>query len=351
MRHLLVTGGAGFIGCNFVRYWCARHPEDRVVVLDALTYAGHQRNLKSVANRPGFLFVHGDIRDELVLGELFEEQGIDTVVHFAAESHVDRSIEGPDEAVLTNIIGTHTLLKVARENWLGSRRQPGMRFHHVSTDEVFGSLTEDAAPATETARYAPNSPYAASKAAADHLVRAYSKTYGLPVSISNCSNNYGPYQFPEKLIPVVIFNALEGRPIPLYGDGQNRRDWLYVEDHCSAVEAIIEFGGLDSYYNIGAGCELSNQALVETLCTCLDDLRPRAGGGSYADQITPVDDRPGHDRRYALDAELLTRATGWQPSVSLDRGLRRTINWYLDNPDWCAAIGADAVSAERRGLD
>jgi dTDP-glucose 4,6-dehydratase len=351
VRRLLVTGGAGFIGCNFVHYWCARHPDDRVVVLDALTYAGHERNLAPVVAHPGFLFVHGDICDEALVDRVFEDEGIDTVVHLAAESHVDRSITGPESAVLTNIVGTHTLLKVARKRWDNSAGPGDSRFHHVSTDEVFGSLSENAPPATESHRYSPNSPYAASKAAADHLVRAYSKTYGLPVSISNCSNNFGPYQYPEKLIPVVIFNALAGRPIPLYGDGEHRRDWLFVQDHCSGIEAIIERGRNGAYYNIGADCELSNRQLIEQICAQLDLLRPRSGAAHYADLITPVSDRPGHDRRYALDAEHLIRDTGWRPSVVLEEGLRRTISWYLDNPEWAAEVGADGVSAERRGLD
>jgi len=350
MRRLLVTGGAGFIGCNFVRYWCQRHPDDRVVVIDALTYAGHQRNLAPVASHPGFRFVHGDVRDEEVIDGLFDTEEIDTVVHLAAESHVDRSIEGPDEVVMTNILGTHTLLKIARARWLRPGAASAVRFHHVSTDEVYGSIAEGAAPATERHGYAPNSPYAASKAAADHLVRAYSRTYGLPVTVSNCSNNYGPYQYPEKLIPVVIFNALAGRPIPLYGDGRHRRDWLFVDDHCSAIATIIERGATGAYYNVGSGSELSNRELVEQVCAQLDTLRPRADGGRYEDLIKRVADRPGHDRRYAIDAGRLIRETGWTPSIGIEEGLRRTIAWYLDNAAWCEAVGADVVSRERRGL-
>lgn len=348
MRRLLVTGGAGFIGSAFVRYWLDSHPDDRVVVLDALTYAGSELNLVPVQDRTGLSFVRGDIRDGELVARLFAEHGIDTVVHFAAESHVDRSIDGPDVFLDTNVMGTHELLKAARVAWDG-RAADEVRFHHVSTDEVFGSLAPDEPAFTETTPYAPNSPYSASKAASDHIVRAYSRTFGLPATISNCSNNYGPFQFPEKLIPVIIFNALAGRPLPIYGDGSNVRDWLFVEDHCRGIRAVLDQGEVGGYYNIGGDCEVSNLELVRALCGILDQVRPRQDGRGYAEQIEFVSDRPGHDHRYAIDHAKLTTDAGWEPTVTLEQGLRMTVDWYLANQVWCQSVGADASSAERRG--
>ncbi len=334
MRRLLVTGGAGFIGSNFVRYWIDRHPDDRVVNLDALTYAGNLENLQAVEGAPGYRFVHGDITDRELLDRLFAEQAIDTVVHFAAESHVDRSILGPGAFISTNIHGTFTLLEAAQSAWQGaSQRQ---RFLHVSTDEVYGSLAPDAPAFTETTAYAPNSPYSASKAASDHLVRAWHETYGLPVLTTNCSNNYGPFQFPEKLIPLVILNALEGKPIPVYGDGQNIRDWLYVEDHCSGIDAVLQGGTPGDVFNIGGINEWRNIDIVNLICERLDQLQP--GQGSYRDLITYVQDRPGHDRRYAIDATRMQEDLGWRPAHDFETGIEATIRWYLANRDWCDRV-------------
>ena len=334
MRRLLVTGGAGFIGSNFVRYWIDRHPDDRVVNLDALTYAGNLENLQAVEGAPGYRFVHGDITDRELLDRLFAEQAIDTVVHFAAESHVDRSILGPGAFISTNIHGTFTLLEAAHSAWQGaSQRQ---RFLHVSTDEVYGSLAPDAPAFTETTAYAPNSPYSASKAASDHLVRAWHETYGLPVLTTNCSNNYGPFQFPEKLIPLVILNALEGKPIPVYGDGRNIRDWLYVEDHCSGIDAVLQGGTPGDVFNIGGINEWRNIDIVNLICERLDQLQP--GQGSYRDLITYVQDRPGHDRRYAIDATRMQEDLGWRPAHDFETGIEATIRWYLANRDWCDRV-------------
>lgn len=343
MRRLLITGGAGFIGANFVHYWLTRHPGDRVVVLDALTYAGNRRNLASAEARTEFRFIHGDICDEALVDSLMTDEGIDTIVHFAAESHVDRSISGPDAFIRTNIIGTHALLKSARRAWL-ERPAPGktVRFHHVSTDEVYGSLGPGDAPFTETSPYAPNSPYSASKAASDHLVRAYHNTYGLPVTISNCSNNYGPYQFPEKLIPVIVTNALAGKPLPVYGDGLHVRDWLYVEDHCVAIDFILQRGRIGETYNIGGNCERRNLDLVREVCRQLDGLRGGAGHSPSEALITFVRDRPGHDRRYAIDISKISTELGWRPVHTLGEGLRIAIAWYLDQEP---AAGGTPVSA------
>ena len=334
MRKLLVTGGAGFIGSNFVRYWINRHPEDRLVNLDALTYAGNLENLTEVEAAPGYRFVHGDITDRSCIERLFAEEDFDTIVNFAAESHVDRSITGPDAFITTNVQGTFILLEVAKAAW--KEVSEGRRFLHVSTDEVYGSLSSDEPAFTESHAYAPNSPYSASKAASDHLVRAYHKTYGLPVLTTNCSNNYGPFQFPEKLIPLVILNALEGKPIPVYGDGRNIRDWLYVDDHCSGIEAVIEGGRPGEVYNIGGINEWQNIDIVNLICERLDELQPDKA--SYREQISYVKDRPGHDRRYAIDATKMQTELGWTPRHDFPAGIEQTIQWYLENRSWCDRV-------------
>lgn len=334
MRKLLVTGGAGFIGSNFVRYWINRHPEDRLVNLDALTYAGNLENLTEVEAAPGYRFVHGDITDRSCIERLFAEEDFDTVVNFAAESHVDRSITGPDAFITTNVQGTFILLEVAKAAW--KEVSEGRCFLHVSTDEVYGSLSSDEPAFTESHAYAPNSPYSASKAASDHLVRAYHKTYGLPVLTTNCSNNYGPFQFPEKLIPLVILNALEGKPIPVYGDGRNIRDWLYVDDHCSGIEAVIEGGRPGEVYNIGGINEWQNIDIVNLICERLDGLQPDKA--SYREQISYVKDRPGHDRRYAIDATKMQTELGWTPRHDFPAGIEQTIQWYLENRSWCDRV-------------
>jgi dTDP-glucose 4,6-dehydratase len=334
MRNILITGGAGFIGANFVRYWIDRHPGDRVVNLDALTYAGNLENLEGMEALPAYRFVHGDINDRDCLDRVFAEEGIDTVVHFAAESHVDRSILGPDAFIRTNVYGTFNLLEAAKAAW--GDFASGQRFLHVSTDEVYGSLESDAPAFTETHAYAPNSPYSASKAASDHLVRAYHHTYGMPVLTTNCSNNYGPYQFPEKLIPLTILNALEGKPIPVYGDGKNIRDWLYVEDHCNGIETVLEGGRPGEVYNIGGINEWQNIDIVNLVCDRLDELQP--GAASYRAQISFVKDRPGHDRRYAIDAGKMQHELGWSPRHDFASGIGQTIRWYLDNRDWCDRV-------------
>jgi dTDP-glucose 4,6-dehydratase len=334
MRRLLVTGGAGFIGSNFVRYWMHRHPGDRVVNLDALTYAGNLESLADVEAEPGYHFVHGDITDRDLVLQLLQEERIDTIVNFAAESHVDRSIIGPDAFIRTNIQGTFSLLEAAKAAWSPLPAQA--RFLHVSTDEVYGSLKADEPAFTEQHPYAPNSPYSASKAASDHLVRAYHHTYGLPVLTTNCSNNYGPYQFPEKLIPLTILNALEGRPIPVYGDGRNIRDWLYVDDHCSGIEAVLEQGRPGEVYNIGGCNEWQNIDIVQLICDRLDACQPAAA--SYREQISFVRDRPGHDRRYAIDAERMREELGWTPQHDFAAGIEITIRWYLENRAWCDRV-------------
>jgi dTDP-glucose 4,6-dehydratase len=334
MRRLLVTGGAGFIGSNFIRYWIGRHPEDRVVNLDALTYAGNLENLAEVEAAPAYHFVRGDITDRLFVKQLMEDEQIDTVVNFAAESHVDRSILGPDAFITTNILGTFSLLEAARALW--GEDNDTRRFLHVSTDEVYGSLKKDEPPFDEHHAYAPNSPYSASKASSDHLVRAYHKTYGLPVLTTNCSNNYGPYQFPEKLIPLTILNALEGKPIPVYGDGRNIRDWLYVDDHCSGIEAVLQGGIPGEVYNIGGINEWYNIDIVNLICERLDAVQPAAA--SYKEQISFVTDRPGHDRRYAIDAGRMQSELGWSPQHDFESGIENTIQWYLAHRDWCNRV-------------
>jgi dTDP-glucose 4,6-dehydratase len=334
MRRLLVTGGAGFIGSNFVRYWLRRHVGDRVVNLDALTYAGNPESLTDIEAMPGYRFVHGDIRDRERMLQLLQEERIDTVVNFAAESHVDRSILGPDAFVTTNIQGTFSLLEAAKAVW--SPLSAHVRFLHVSTDEVYGSLAADEPAFTERHPYAPNSPYSASKAASDHLVRAYFHTYGLPVLTTNCSNNYGPYQFPEKLIPLTILNALEGRPIPVYGDGRNIRDWLYVDDHCSGIEAVLERGRPGEVYNIGGCNEWQNIDIVELICDRLDVCQP--GTASCREQISFVRDRLGHDRRYAINAGKMREELGWTPQHDFAAGIELTIQWYLENREWCDRV-------------
>jgi dTDP-glucose 4,6-dehydratase len=339
---LLVTGGAGFIGSAVVRRAVAEGHS--VVNLDALTYAASLDNVAAVASSPLYAFERADIRDRAALERIFETHAPDAVMHLAAESHVDRSIDGPAAFVDTNIAGTCTLLEAARAYWGGARP---FRFHHVSTDEVYGSLGPEGA-FSETTAYAPNSPYSASKAASDHLVRAWGETYRLPVVISNCSNNYGPFHFPEKLIPVVILNALEGRPIPVYGQGRNVRDWLYVEDHAAALLSVLERGRTGESYNIGGGAEVANIDLVRRICAILDELRP--GAAPHARLIAFVADRPGHDLRYAIDASKIRRELGWEPSVTLDEGLRRTVAWFLGNEAWWRAIQARGHRMERRGL-
>ena len=352
MRSLLVTGGAGFIGTNFVHHWLAAYQADRLVVLDALTYAGNLSSLDQVRDRSGFTFIQGDIRDGGLVARVLREHQVDTVVHLAAESHVDRSIVAPDAFVESNIVGTHALLRAAREVWLEEGGGgPDRRFHHVSTDEVFGSLGPSDPPFHEQNPYAPNSPYAASKAAADHLVRAYHHTYGLPVTSTNCSNNYGPYQFPEKLIPLMLVNALDGRPLPVYGDGLNVRDWLYVEDHCRAMELVITRGIVGETYNVGGRSERNNLELVRMLCRLIDEAfaadgelaqrfpnAPAATGRPSESLIAFVKDRPGHDRRYAIDSRKIELELGFTPEESLESGFRRTLRWYLRHEAWWRAV-------------
>ncbi len=334
MKRLLVTGGAGFIGSNFVHHWMRNHPGDRVINLDALTYAGNLENLKGIEESANYRFVHGDIGDGDFIRQLFADEEIDHVVHFAAESHVDRSIIGPEAFITTNIFGTFNLLETARQAWSG--RTVDCRFLHVSTDEVYGSLTADAPAFTETTPFAPNSPYAASKASSDHLVRAYFHTYGMPVVTTNCSNNYGPYQFPEKLIPLVIINALEDRPLPVYGDGMNIRDWLHVDDHCRGIDAVLQGGCLGETYNIGGCNEWTNIDIVRLICATLDELRP--GGKPKSELITFVKDRPGHDQRYAIDAGKIMRELNWKPEYTFESGILQTVKWYLDNEQWWSRI-------------
>ena len=330
---LLVTGGAGFIGSAVVRHAIAAGHE--VVNLDALTYAACPDNVASVATHPAYAFEHADIRDRAALDRIFAAHDPDAVMHLAAESHVDRSIDGPASFIETNVMGTFHLLEAARAHWLAKGRPESFRFHHVSTDEVFGSLGETG-QFTEETPYDPRSPYSASKASSDHLVRAWHETYGLPVVLSNCSNNYGPYHFPEKLVPIVILNALAGRPIPVYGQGLNVRDWLYVEDHADALLTVLARGGVGSSYNIGGENEATNLDLVHRICAVLDAKRPR--GAPHAELVTFVDDRPGHDLRYAIDPTRIREELGWRPSVTLDEGLERTVQWYLDNEVWWRAL-------------
>ena len=340
---LLVTGGAGFIGSNFVHHWLSAH-EEPLVNLDKLTYAGNLGNLQSLAQDKRHVFVQGDIGDTALVTQLLQQHQPRAVLHFAAESHVDRSIHGPMDFIQTNVVGTCQLLESVRTYWsaLPADQQPHFRFLHVSTDEVYGSLSPDAPAFTETHPYEPNSPYAASKAASDHMVRAWYHTYGLPVLTTNCSNNYGPYHFPEKLIPLVIHHALSGKPLPVYGDGMQVRDWLFVEDHCRAIERVLQAGTPGETYNIGGWNEKPNIEVVKTLCHLLDELQPRADGQSYALQITFVKDRAGHDRRYAIDAGKIHNSLGWQPVETFETGLRKTVQWYLDHADWVSGVTSGA---------
>ena len=348
MAKLLVTGGAGFIGVNFVRYWRRQHPQDGITVLDALTYAGNAASLDGV---PEIAFVHGDIRNYDLVKRLIDERAIETLVHFAAESHVDRSIHGPDAFIDTNVVGTHVLLKAAKAAWLDSGTGKPHRFHHVSTDEVFGSLAAEDPAFLETTQYRPSSPYSASKAASDHLVRAYHHTYRLQVSTSNCSNNYGPYQFPEKLIPLFVINALEGKPLPIYGDGGNVRDWLHVEDHCRGIELVLNKGRVGETYNIGGGEELPNLAVIDRICATMDEAfarqpelarrfpeAPAGKGKPSASLKTYVADRKGHDRRYAIDETKIRQELGYAPGYGFAKGLRETVHWYLDNEPWWRSV-------------
>jgi dTDP-glucose 4,6-dehydratase len=337
---ILLTGGAGFIGGNFVLDWLKDPQAEGIVNLDKLTYAGNLATLDSLKNDSRHIFIHGDIGDQALVTRLLKEHQPRAIVNFAAESHVDRSIHGPAEFVQTNIVGTFNLLECARAYWneLDASKKTAFRFHHVSTDEVYGSLSASNPAFTETNPYEPNSPYSASKAASDHLVRAWFHTYGFPVLTSNCSNNYGPYHFPEKLIPLVILNALNGKPLPIYGDGQQVRDWLFVSDHCSAIREVLAKGRLGETYNIGGWNEKANIDVVKTICSILDELKPRADGQSYAEQISFVTDRPGHDRRYAIDASKIARELGWRPKETFDSGIKKTVQWYLDNPVWIEGV-------------
>jgi dTDP-glucose 4,6-dehydratase len=350
-RNVFITGGAGFIGANFVRHWLPNAQEGRVVVFDALTYAGNIDNLAGLDRDPRYVFVRGDICDEATVRALLEQHQIDTIVHFAAESHVDRSILGPDDFIRTNIVGTHSLLKAAKTLWLDRKTVPAHRFHHISTDEVYGSLGPDDEPFHEATPYAPNSPYSASKASSDHLVRAYYETFGLQSTITNCSNNYGPYQFPEKLIPLTIVNILLGKPLPVYGDGLQVRDWLHVEDHCRAIESALRRGKAGEVYNVGGNSQTTNMEIVRTLCGLVDqsigegaELRssfpasPAARGERAVDLITHVRDRLGHDRRYAINYAKATSDLGYRPARDLTSGLRETLDWYLANTQWWRAL-------------
>jgi dTDP-glucose 4,6-dehydratase len=340
---ILVTGGAGFIGSNFVLDWLAQD-EEPVVNLDKLTYAGNLENLASLEGDARHTFVHGDFADTGLLSQLLDTHQPRAIINFAAETHVDRSIHGPEDFIQTNIVGTFRLLEASRAYW--SRLDPAhkstFRFLHVSTDEVYGSLQPDDAAFTEENRVEPNSPYSASKAASDHLVRAYHHTYGLPVLTTNCSNNYGPYQFPEKLIPLIIHNALNDKPLPIYGDGQQRRDWLYVKDHCAAISRVLDTGMIGETYNIGGWNEKTNLDVVTTLCALLDEMKPRADGRHYREQMTFVTDRPGHDRRYAIDARKIERELGWKPQQTFESGMRHTVAWYLENAPWTASVVSGA---------
>lgn len=349
MTTIMVTGGAGFIGGNFVLRNAAR-ASVRILNLDALTYAGNPDTLAALEGADNYRFVHGDIGDPSLVATLLGQERPQAIINFAAESHVDRSIDGPAEFVNTNVVGTLSLLEQTLAYWreLDSDSQKGFRFLHVSTDEVYGSLGPEGY-FTETTPYAPNSPYSASKAASDHLVRAFHHTYGLPVLTTNCSNNYGPYQFPEKLIPLIIQKAISGQPLPVYGDGSNVRDWLYVEDHCRAIEAVLERGVVGEVYNVGGDSEMRNIEVVELLCDLLDTLRPRSDGASYRDQITFVTDRPGHDARYAIDASKIKRDLGWTPKETFATGIERTVRWYLDNEAWVSRVQDGSYQGERLG--
>jgi dTDP-glucose 4,6-dehydratase len=351
--HLLVTGGCGFIGSNFIRQRLLAEGDTpaRIINLDLLTYAGNPANLADLADDPRYHFVHGDIGDEALVARLLAEHRIDAIVNFAAESHVDRSIDSPEPFIQTNVVGTLRLLNAARRHWSGlpTAAKASFRFLHVSTDEVYGTLGPGDAAFTEETPFAPNSPYAASKASSDHLVRAFQHTYGLPTLTTNCSNNYGPYHFPEKLIPLVILNALDGKPLPVYGDGQQVRDWLYVEDHAAAIWRVLRGGRPGETYNVGGLNERANLEVVNRICSLLDARAPRSDGKSYGDQIKFVADRPGHDRRYAIDCTKLQRELGWAPSESFETGLAKTVDWYLANRAWCDDITARRYSRERLG--
>jgi dTDP-glucose 4,6-dehydratase len=351
MKTILVTGGAGFIGGNFVLQQSAT-TDRQIINLDKLTYAGNLQTLSTLEQDPLHVFVQGDIGDRTLVQSLLEKYQPDAIVNFAAETHVDRSIDGPDAFIETNVVGTFNLLEVTRQYWkeLAPAAQQAFRFLHVSTDEVFGSLAPEDPAFSETTPYAPNSPYSASKASSDHLVRAYGHTYGLPTLITNCSNNYGPYQFPEKLIPLMILNALEGKPLPIYGDGQNVRDWLFVEDHCRAIALVLEQGKPGETYNVGGGAERNNLWLVQQLCAILDELNPDSSHTPHANLITYVTDRPGHDRRYAIDFSKLQRELGWSPQEDIESGLRKTVNWYLLNSAWCEAVTSQNYERQRLGL-
>lgn len=340
MQNVFITGGAGFIGSNFIRYLLKSEPEVSIINLDALTYAGSLENLEVLPDPERHTFIKGDICDRQMIDDVLRRYEIDTVVHFAAETHVDRSILGPDQFIHTNVVGTFTLLQAAKQYWIEEKSfsLEDIRFHHISTDEVFGSLKPDDPPWTENTPYAPNSPYAASKAASDHLVRSYHHTYGLPITITNCSNNYGPHQFPEKLIPLMLLNALEGLALPVYGDGGQIRDWLYVDDHCDAIWTVLRSGSPGETYNVGGNNQPTNLVVVKTLCEILDELMPNSPHVPHEKLVQNVADRPGHDRRYAMDASKIARQLGWQPRQSLESGLVKTVQWYLDHPDWVDAM-------------
>ncbi|MGC8742921.1 MAG: dTDP-glucose 4,6-dehydratase [Verrucomicrobiia bacterium] len=339
-RSILITGGAGFIGSNFIHYILKTEPEIFVVNLDSLTYAANLENLKELLDPNRYIFIKGDICDKELVCEIIKKYNVSIIVHFAAESHVDRSILGPEQFIQTNVIGTFSLLESARKAWIQEKMFPlsQVRFHHISTDEVYGSLKPDEPPFTESTPYKPNSPYAASKAASDHLVRAYFKTYGLPITITNCSNNYGPYQFPEKLIPLTILNAINGKPIPIYGDGKQIRDWLYVEDHCEAIWLVINKATAGETYNIGGENQITNLELVKNICQILDELLSNSKFKPHQQLLTYVADRPGHDRRYAMNIEKIKSELGWKPRESLFSGLEKTVRWYLKNQDWTNKI-------------
>jgi dTDP-glucose 4,6-dehydratase len=344
MSNILVTGGAGFIGSNFVRYVLHTQPDVFIVNLDLLTYAGSLENLKDLPSPQRYEFKNGDICNQALVEDILRQYKVDAIVHFAAETHVDRSIYGPAAFVQTNVVGTFSLLEAARKVWLDENKADAkkVRFHHISTDEVFGSLSADAPAFEESTPYSPNSPYAASKASSDHLVRAYLHTYGLPVTLTNCSNNYGPYQFPEKLIPLMILNALEGKSLPIYGDGRQIRDWLYVEDHCAAIWQVLQHGRIGESYNVGGNNQPTNLEIVDTICEILDELRPASHHLPHADLKQHVVDRPGHDRRYAMNTRKIELELGWQPKYALREGLLKTVNWYLEHGDWIQAIRRQA---------
>lgn len=339
-NRILVTGGAGFIGSNFIRYILENYPEIDIVNLDLLTYAGSLENLKDLPSQDNYHFIQGDILDQELVQNILREHEINGIVHFAAESHVDRSILGPDAFMQTNILGTFSLLESAKKVWLDEKKlgDGDVRFHHISTDEVYGTLAPDDPAFEENTPYAPNSPYAASKASSDHLVRSYTHTYGLPTTLTNCTNNYGPYQFPEKLIPLIILNALDGKDLPIYGDGQQIRDWLYVEDHCEAIWQVLQNGKMGESYCIGGNNQPANLEIIDTICEILDELKPNPEGKPYASQKTFVTDRPGHDRRYAMKIDKIKSELGWEPKHNLKDGLLKTLHWYLAQEDWIDAI-------------